>query len=372
MNPQNSVAPENSLEIAMEAAARSKPQKQLPEKSDERLLFRRSARTNRVMGFGIRSIGACVPDRVVTNAELEARYGFEPGWIERRTGIQERRYAADDEGTSDLAVRAARQAVERAGASLEDIDLLLVGTFTPDYTCPSTACMVQHKLGLDAPAVDLQAACSGFMYALATGAQFMASGNSKLALVIGADINSRIVEPSDQRTAPLFGDGAGAVLLESGSHTQGLLCYQLGADGAGGRLLDRPVGGTSRPVTPELIASGQHYLKMDGRNVFKWAIEAVTETIRLVLRKAEVDVQDVKLFVLHQANIRIIDHAMKVLGIPTEKVFNNLDRVGNTSAASIPLALDEAHRRGAIESGDLVLMCGFGAGLTWGTGLFRW
>lgn len=372
MNPQNSVAPENALEIAREASERFGSPTDKPSSKEQRLLFRRSERINRLTGVGIRAIGSCVPDNLVTNAELEVKYGFEEGWIERRTGIRERRYAADDEGTSDLAVRAARDAISKAGVSAADIDLVLVGTFTPDYTCPSTACLVQQKLGLDAPAVDLQAACSGFMYALATGAQYVATGNSKLALVIGADINSRIVEPSDQRTAPLFGDGAGAVLLEAGSNEQGLVCYQLGADGAGGAMLDRPAGGTSRPMTPELVASGQHFLKMDGRNVFKWAIQAVTETIELILTRAEVSVDDVKLFVLHQANIRIIDHAMKVLNIPREKVFNNLERVGNTSAASIPLALDEAQRQGSIESGDLVLMCGFGAGLTWGTGLFRW
>lgn len=369
MNPQNSVAPTDALDVAREAAVASRPNQR---SSEQRLLFRKSERTNRLTGIAISGIGAYVPERVVTNAELESRYGFEEGWIERRTGIRERRYAADDEGTSDLAVKAARAAIADAGVSTDDIDLVVVGTFTPDYTCPSTACLVQQKLNLDAPAVDLQAACSGFMYALATAGQYVATGNSQLALVIGADINSRIVEPSDQRTAPLFGDGAGAVLVKSGGSGQGLVCYQLGADGTGGGMLDRPVGGTSRPATPELISAGQHYLKMDGRNVFKWAIQAVTETIELVLDRAGVSVDDVKLFVLHQANIRIIDHAMKVLGIPPEKVFNNLNRVGNTSAASIPLVLNEAACDGAIERGDLVLMCGFGAGLTWGTGLFRW
>lgn len=372
MNPHNSVAPETALDIAMEAASSVATRRKSAAPNRQRLLFRRSERINRLTGFGIKAIGSCVPERLVTNAELETLYGFEPGWIEQRTGIRERRYAADDESTSDLAVAAARQAIDRAGVRRKDIDLVLVGTFSPDFMCPSTACLVQQKLGLDAPAFDLHAACSGFMYALVTGAQYVATGNSKLALVIGADINSRIVEQSDQRIAPLFGDGAGAVLLEGGSGHQGLLCYQLGSDGTGSGLLDRPVGGTSRPPTPDLIAAGQHYLKMDGRNVFKWAIQAVTETIKQVLGKAGVGVDDVKLFVLHQANIRIIDHAMKVLGIPTEKVFNNLERVGNTSGASIPLALDEAFQEGAIESGDLVLMCGFGAGLTWGTGLFRW
>lgn len=367
MNPQNPVAPEKTGDLVLERV------KAIPETKVQapRLLFRKSNRTCRVTGVGIRAIGAYVPDRIVTNAELENRYGFEPGWVEKRTGIRERRYAADDEATSDLAVKAARRAIATSGVDPAEIDLVLVGTFTPDYTCPSTACLVQDKLGLDAAAVDLQAACSGFMYALATGAQYIATGNSKRALVIGADINSRIVESSDQGTAPLFGDAAGAVLLEAGTSEQGLICYQLGADGAGGPMLDRPVGGTVRPMTADLIASGQHFLKMDGRNVFKWAIQAVTETIELILDRAGVGVDDVKLFVLHQANIRIIDHAMSVLGIPSEKVFNNLERVGNTSAASIPVALEEAFQQGRLESGDLVLMCGFGAGLTWGTGLFR-
>jgi 3-oxoacyl-[acyl-carrier-protein] synthase-3 len=339
---------------------------------EPKLLFRRSRRVQRLTGVGIRSIGSYVPSRVVTNEELEQRYGFEEGWVKRRTGILQRRFAADGEATSDLAVEAARRAIASARVSPEDIDLVVVGTFTPDYTCPSTACLVQDKLHLDAPAMDIQAACSGFMYALATGAQFVATGNSKCALVIGADVNSRIVQPDDQRTAPLFGDGAGAVILGPGESDQGLVCYQLGADGAGGGMLDRPAGGTTLPLTPELVAEGKHFLQMDGRNVFKWAIQAVTESIETVLEQAGVTIDDVGLFVLHQANIRIIDHAMKVLDIPRSKVYNNLDRVGNTSAASIPLALDEAYREGRIQRGDLVLMCGFGAGLTWGTGLFRW
>lgn len=342
------------------------------EVQEPRLKFRKTRRVQKLTGVSIRSIGSCVPSRVVTNEELEQRYGFEEGWVKRRTGISQRRFAADGESTSDLAAEAGRRAIVSAGLTPDEIDLLIVGTFTPDFTCPSTACLVQDKLNLDAPAMDIQAACSGFMYALATGAQYVATGNSRYALVIGADINSRIVRPSDQRTAPLFGDGAGAVIVEAGSSDQGLVCYQLGADGAGGCMLDRPVGGVTSPLTPELVAAGQHYLQMDGRNVFKWAIQAVTESIQTVLSEAGVTSSDVALFVLHQANIRIIDHAMEVLNIPRTKVYNNLDRYGNTSAASIPLALDEAHHQGRIERGDLVLMCGFGAGLTWGTGLFRW
>ena len=276
-----------NAEVSIDARkVRDELQPTLPECSgtDHGLSFRRSKRVQRLTGFGIRSIGSYVPSRIVTNEELESRYGFEPGWIERRTGIKQRRFAAESESTSDLAVEAARRAMAAANVSASDIDLLIVGTFTPDFTCPSTACLVQNKLKLDAPAMDLQAACSGFMYALATGAQFIATGNSRRALIIGADVNSRIVQPDDQRIAPLFGDGAGAVILEPGDADQGLVCYQLGADGAGGCLLDRPAGGTTLPLTPELVAAGEHFLKMDGRNVFKWAIEAVTQSIEVVCR----------------------------------------------------------------------------------------
>ena len=334
--------------------------------------FRLSQRTRSLTGVQIVGSGSYVPSRVVTNAQLERDYGFEPGWIEQRSGIRERRYAAADEATSDLCVAAARRAMADAGVCHSEVDLLVVGTFTPDYACPSTACLVQDRLGLDAPAFDVQAACSGFVYALVTAAQFVATGNSELALVIGGDVNSRIVDPADQRTAPLFGDGAGAVLIARGSREQGLVCYQLGADGAGGALLEVPAGGTRQPMTPHAIAAGDQYLKMDGRNVFKWAVRAVTDTITLVLRNQGVSPEDVGLFVLHQANERILHAAADALGIPPEKLCCNLQRYGNTSAASIPLALDEACRDGRLHRGDLVLLCGFGAGLTWGTGLFRW
>ncbi|MCA9065884.1 MAG: ketoacyl-ACP synthase III [Planctomycetaceae bacterium] len=377
MNPQATESVETSVnpeEIrqALQPAQAAENRGGNDPAEDQGLLFRRSARTNRLTGISVRALGAYVPEQIVTNEELEQKYGFEPGWVKRRTGIRERRVAAPEQGTSDLAVEAARRAIDAAGISPSQIDLLIVGTFTPDYTCPSTACLVQQKLNLDCAAMDLQAACSGFMYSLVTGAQFVATGNSRCALVIGADLNTRIVCPSDQRTAPLFGDGAGAVILEAGNSDQGLLCYQLGADGAGGCMLDRPVGGTRNPLTPQAVQEGSHFLQMDGRNVFKWAIQAVTESIELVMDKAGVTPEDIDLFVLHQANIRIIDHATKVLKIPASKVFNNLHRVGNTSAASIPLALDEAQQQGRLNRGDLVMMCGFGAGLTWGTGLYRW
>ena len=335
-------------------------------------MFTPHPRTHTLLGVQILATGAHVPERVVTNADLEARYGIDPGWVEQRTGILERRHVSEGEATSHLSVEAARRAIRSARLSPEDIDLIVVGTFTPDYTCPSTACIVQNALGIQAPAFDVQAACSGFMYALTTAAQFVASGNSRRALVIGADANSRIVDSREKKIAPLFGDGAGAVILGAGDPHQGLMCYQLGSDGSGANMLDRPSGGSLNPSTTDDLEAGRQYLRMDGRNVFKWAVRALTDTIELVLNRTGMSTRDVSLYIAHQANIRIINYAMEQLGIPPEKVANNLQKYGNTSAASIPLALDEAVREGRIRRGDTILMSGFGAGLTWGTGLFQW
>ena len=365
--------PTSQATVAESGDSSSHGETAAPEKKrKQRKLFKPSERVHSLTGVQILGTGSYVPARIVTNGELEEQYGFPPGWIEQRTGIRERRYADEKEATSDLCVAAALQAFDAAGVKASDVDLVLVGTFTPDFQCPSTACLVQERLGIDAPAVDLHAACAGFMYALSTGMQYVATGNSRLALVIGADVNSRIVEPSDQGTAPLFGDGAGAVLLGKGSSDQGLICYQLGSDGSGAGLLDRPTGGTKNPACVEDVADGKHFLQMDGRNVFKWAVQAVENTINLVLRKSNVEPMDVSLYILHQANMRIISHAMEQLDIPEDKVYCNLQKYGNTSGGSIPLALDEAFRSGKVSKGDLIAMCGFGAGLTWGTGLFRW
>ena len=335
-------------------------------------LFRASTRVNSLTGVRILGCGSYVPEKVVTNAELESAYGFEKGWIEQRTGILERRYVTEGQATSDLCVQAARKAIANGKVDPAEIDLVMVATFSPDYHCPSTACLVQEALGLDAPAVDLQAACSGFMYALISAAQYVATGNAQMALVIGADVNSRIVNPTDQRVAPLFGDGSGAVLIVPGDEQQGLICYQMGSDGSGASLLDRPLGGTRNPLVCSNLDQNLSYLQMDGRNVFKWAIQAVVETIKLVLEQTEMQAEDISLYALHQANIRIIDHAMQQLNIPNEKVFNNLQKYGNTSAGSIPIVLDEAHQQSLIQTGDTLLLSGFGAGLTWGTALLRW
>jgi 3-oxoacyl-[acyl-carrier-protein] synthase III len=329
-------------------------------------------KTNSLMGVQIVGTGSYVPDNVITNADLLRENGFDPEWIEQRSGIVERRRASANQATSDLCVEAAKRALAAAGLAPKDVDLLIVGTFTPDHFCPSTACLVQDRLGLACPAFDLSAACSGFMYSLSTAAQYVATGNATTALALGADTNTRFMNPTDQRTYPLFGDGAGAAVVTRGTPKQGLLCYQLGADGGGGPLLVIPAGGTREPTSPASVQAGRQYVHMDGRSVFKWAVRALTDTIQLVLEQSNLGVNDVSQYVLHQANQRIIDAAVDALKIPRERVFNNIQRYGNTSGASVPIALDEAFRAGRIHPGDTLLLSGFGAGLTWGTAVFRW
>lgn len=330
------------------------------------------SRLRRLTGVEVLATGSYVPEQIVTNDDLQRTHGFDPEWVWQRTGIRQRRYAPSDMATSDLAVRAGRNVIQRAGVSADDVDLLLVATFTPDLTCPATACLVQDQLGMCAPACDIVAACSGFVYALATAAQFVAAGTSELALVIGADCNTRILDPHDQRTYPLFGDGAGAVLLRRGGAEQGLLAYELGSDGAGAPLLQRSLGGTRTRPVGQPIATPPEFLHMDGRAVFKWAIRLVAASVTDVLRHAGLAVADVDLAIFHQANIRIIDAAAETLDIPKERLFVNLDRYGNTSGGSIPLALDEAVAQGRLRRGDRVLVCGFGAGLAWGTAVLQW
>jgi len=324
-----------------------------------------------LLGVQVVGVGSNVPDNLVRNEDL-ATLGYDADWILQRTGILERRHAPPEIATSDMAVEAARRCIEHAGVDPQEIDLLLVGTYTPDLTLPSTACLVQDRLGLCAPAMDLQAACASFIYAMITGMQFVATGSSKLALVIGADCNSRVVNPADKRTFPLFGDAAGAVLLAPGSDRQGLVSYAVGSDGSGAKMLWREMGGSRTPFSPAAAADSRHFLKMEGKPVFKWAIRVLAETISDVLQAAQKTLDDVDLVIVHQANMRIIKSVVKDLGIDPEKVFNNLDRYGNTSSASIPLALDEAYRQGRISPGNLILFSGFGAGLAWGTVLMRW
>ncbi|MSU79687.1 MAG: ketoacyl-ACP synthase III [Gemmataceae bacterium] len=329
-------------------------------------------RCRRLTGVRVLSTGSYVPDGIVTNEHLHKRLGFDSDWIVKRTGILERRHALPHQATSDLCYQAGRRCIDAAGVKPSDIDLCLVGTFTPDMSFPSTACLIQDQLKLTCPAVDLQAACAGFMYAFITGAAYIASGASDLALIIGGDANSRVVNPDDIKTYPLFGDGAGAVLLTRGRPDQGILSYSLGADGSGGDLLSRPACGSRMPPTPELLAKGLHYMYMDGRAVFRWAVAILCDTIQDVLTYANMTPDMVNLYIPHQANIRIINAAIDVLRIPRSRVYNNLEKYGNTSAGSIPLALDEAMQDKRIKENDLVVMSGFGAGLAWGTALVRW
>lgn len=323
-------------------------------------------------GVRVLATGSYVPDAVVTNDHLHQRFGFDSDWIVKRTGILERRHALPHQATSDLCLEAARRCIAQAGVKHSDIDLLLLATFTPDMSFPSTACLVQDALKLTCPAMDLQAACAGFMYAFITGAAYVASGASDLALIIGGDANSRIVNPNDIKTYPLFGDGAGAVLMTRGRKDQGILAYSLGADGSGGDLLSRPACGSRLPPSPDLLDKGLHYMHMDGRAVFRWAVAILCDTIQDVLKHAGLSTDDVDLYIPHQANIRIINAGIDVLRIPRSRVYNNLDRYGNTSAGSVPLALDEAVQEGKVKKDSLILLSGFGAGLAWGTAVVRW
>lgn len=325
-----------------------------------------------VLGVRILATGSYVPDGIITNEYLGQHFGFDPDWIIRRTGILERRHALPHQATSDLCYEAARVCLERADVDPGCIDLLLCATYTPDMSFPSVACILQDRLGLTCGAVDMQAACAGFMYALITGAAFIVSGTSRYVLVVGGDTNSRIANPRDQKTFPLFGDGAGAVLLGSAPHEYGILGFSLGADGSGGPMLNRPACGSRLPPSADLLAQGLHYLHMDGRAVFRWAVDILCDTVTDVLRHARLDLSDIDLYIPHQANIRIIHAATDVLKIPREKVFCNLDRYGNTSAASVPLALDEAVQAGLVRHDRLIVLSGFGAGLTWGTAVLRW
>lgn len=331
----------------------------------------RNPRIRTLSGIRIVSTGGFVPENVVRNEDL-GTLGYDADWIIQRTGIRERRHAPAEMATSDMAVEAARECIQRSGVSADEIDLLLVATMTPDSPIPATACVVQEQLGINAPAMDLNAACSGFVYGLVTGMQFVQSGASKLALVIGADKNSLVVNPENKKTYPLFGDGAGAVLLANQADDPGKVTYTLGADGSGKDLLMLPAGGSRMPMTCELIGTDDQFLQMDGRSVFKWAVRMVCDTIKNVTQHANLSVDDLDHIVLHQANLRIIDAAAEGLGIPREKLVINLDRYGNTSAASIPLGLHEAASDGRLKNGDRILVCGFGAGLTWGTAIFQW
>jgi 3-oxoacyl-[acyl-carrier-protein] synthase III len=320
----------------------------------------------------ITGLGCHVPERVVTNDELSQLVDTTDEWIMERTGIRERRIAAPEEALSDLALPAAEQALDTAGVNARDVDLLIVATVTPDMAFPSTGALLADRLGAkDAAAYDLSAGCTGFMYAIAQAHGMVAAGLAKKALVVGGDVLSKIMNWHDRSTCVLFGDGAGAVVLERVSEG-GFLGFELGADGAGGVDLHLPAGGSRMPTSAETVGNGAHYVQMNGREVFKFATRVLVSSAEAVLAECDATIEDVDVYVPHQANVRIIDHATKKLGIDPERVVVNVDRYGNTSSGSIPLALADAQTDGRLREGELVLMTGMGAGLTWGSGLLEW
>jgi 3-oxoacyl-[acyl-carrier-protein] synthase-3 len=320
----------------------------------------------------ITGLGCHVPERVVTNAELSQLVDTSDEWIVERTGIRERRIAGPEEALSDLALPAAERALDAAGVKAQDVDLLIVATVTPDMAFPSTGALLADRLGAkDAAAYDLSAGCTGFMYAIAQAHGMVAAGLAKKALVVGGDVLSKIMNWHDRSTCILFGDGAGAVMLERVSEG-GFLGFELGADGAGGIDLQLPAGGSRMPTSAETVGNGAHYVQMNGREVFKFATRVLVSSAEAVLAECDATVEDVDVYVPHQANVRIIDHATKKLGIDPERVVVNVDRYGNTSSGSIPLALADAQTDGRLREGELVLMTGMGAGLTWGSGLLEW
>ena len=330
-------------------------------------------RSNTLRPVGVVGLGHYAPPRIVTNQELESTLDTTDEWIRSRTGIRERRMAEDDVCASDLAVEASRLALQDAGITADQLGLIIVGTMTPDTMLPSTACLVQHRLGArKAGAFDLNVACSGFAYSLAVGAQFVATGVFDYVLVIGADTMTRVMNWQDRGTCVLFGDGGGAVVLGTVPEGRGILSVHLGSDGSGGDKLTVPAGGGRIPGGTEGVRPPEYCLQMDGKEVFKFAVSVIGQAAAAAVAKAGLSADDVDLFIPHQANVRIIDAAARRLGVPMERVFVNVDRFGNTSCGSIPLALSEAREQGRVKDGDLVVIVGFGGGLSWGAVALRW
>ncbi|WP_188882353.1 beta-ketoacyl-ACP synthase III [Alicyclobacillus cellulosilyticus] len=321
---------------------------------------------------GILGTGRALPERVLTNADLEKMVDTSDEWIVTRTGIRERRIAAPEEATSDYAVRACELALADAGIAAEEVDLILCATVTPDMLFPATACLVQDRIGATkAAAMDISAACSGFLYGLAVAHAFIISGQYRYVLVVAGDILSKIVDWEDRSTCVLFGDGAGAAVVGPVEAGRGFLSFDLGADGSGAMHICQPAGGSRMPATAETVAQRLHYLKMEGRETFKFAVKVMAASTEKVLAQAGLTKDDIDLLIPHQANIRIIEAARQRFGLDPDKVVVTIDRYGNTSASSIPIALDEARRTGRAKPGDLVVMVGFGGGLTWGAAAVR-
>jgi 3-oxoacyl-[acyl-carrier-protein] synthase-3 len=325
------------------------------------------------MRAAITGWGSALPDQRLTNADLEQRVDTNDKWIVERTGIRERRIAASGETTASLATEAGAAAIKNAGLTPDAIDLMIVATATSEQLIPHTGAFVGDGIGLRCGTFDLNAGCAGFVYELVVGSSLLTAGNLDHVLVIGAETLSRVVDPTDRSTCILFGDGAAAMVLSaSPDDGPGLLAWDLGCDGSAAGLLEIPAGGSRRPATHETVDNREHYLRMNGPEVFRRAVRIVVESASSTLAGAGVDVDDVAWFAPHQANVRIIDAAGQRLGIPAERTLVNIDRYGNTSAASIPLVLAEAADDGRVRPGDLVLLSGFGAGLTWGSALVQW
>lgn len=332
--------------------------------------------SKRLLGVKIVSTGMCLPNNVVRNEDLEAQ-GYDSEWIVQRTGIRERRHVEPGQATSDLAIGAAQDCLKRAGVTVEEIDLILVATMTADHYTPSVACLVQAKLGATCGAIDMNAACSGFLYGLITGSQFIKTGCYRNVLVIGAETMSMVVDPEDKKTFPLFGDGAAACLLQADPNpnedeASGILGFRLASVGELADSLVVPGCGSRKPASAEVIENREQFLKMDGRTVFKWAVRLIPEIVHETVQMSGLKIDDLKLLIFHQANQRILKAATDDLQLGSEKIFMNVDRFGNTSAASVIISLHEAVESGSIQTGDHVLLAGFGAGLTWASCIFRW
>jgi len=321
----------------------------------------------------ITGVGSYLPKKILTNAELEKMVETSDEWITSRTGIKERRIAAADESTSDLAAKAALKAMKMAGVTAEQLDLIIVASITPDMPFPNTACLVQQKIGAKRiPAFDIEAACSGFIYALEIGQQFIMSRTYETVLVIGAEKLSSITNWQDRNTCVLFGDGAGAAILQHRPDSHGLLTAVMGADGSKADLLSMPAGGSRLPATIQTVTDKLHYLRMDGKETFKNAVQAMCSAAQEALKRCELDISRIKCIIPHQANLRIVDAVADRLGAKPEQMFINLHKYGNTSAASVAIALDEAVTSGKVARGDLILLIVFGAGLTWGAAVIEW
>ncbi len=322
---------------------------------------------------GVLGVGAYTPEKVLTNFDLEKLVETSDEWIVSRTGIEERRIASEEESTSNLAFEAAKNALEDAGVKAEELDLIIVATMTPDYFTPATAALVQHKLGAtNAAAFDLSSACSGQVYSLVVASNFIATGAYKKVLVIGAEVLSKFIDFTDRNTCILFGDGASAFVLGEVEEDYGIKSFHLAADGGGENSLLVPGGGSRKPASKETVDDKDHFLKMNGREVFKFAVNAVPETTLKTLEKIGLTVEDIDMVVPHQANYRIVSAAAKKLEMSEEKFYMNLNKYGNTSGASIGLALNEAYKNGKIKKGDNLILVGFGAGLSYASLMLRW